>query len=244
MSKWLNPVRRALDAASHPVVFFFRDDDTGWDDQRLFKLLDLFAHHDVPIDLAVIPQALTQGLARDLCGRIQAQPGRLGINQHGFAHVNHEREGRKSEFGPSRPRALQRMDIESGRTRLAELLGSSVRPIFTPPWNRCTPTTGSCLVELGFHVLSRDYSAAQMWVPGLAELPVRIDWFARRRGVRLNLEAFGELIAQVVTASEPVVGVMFHHALMDTDELQGTGELLALLAAHQRAHCQLMHSIG
>lgn len=243
MSKWLDPVRQALDAAPQPVIFFFRDDDAGWDDERLFKLLDQFADHDLPIDLAVIPQALTQALARDLCGRIEARPGRLRVHQHGFAHVNHESEGRKCEFGPSRPRALQQRDIESGRNRLAEFLGSTVHPIFTPPWNRCTPATGACLVELGFRVLSRDYSAAPMRIAGLAQLPVRVDWFARRQVLRLNREALGAMIAEAVTASEPV-GVMLHHALMDTNERQATGELLALLAAHKRAHCHLMQALA
>ena len=44
---WLDPLRRALDASPAPATFFFRDDDVGWSDDRLFSLLDLFARKGV-----------------------------------------------------------------------------------------------------------------------------------------------------------------------------------------------------
>ena len=151
---WLRPVEEALDAADRPVRFFFRDDDAGWGDVRLIELLDLFAACSLPVDLAVIPRALDAGLAGELGMR-----RRVGLHQHGLAHVNHEREGRKCEFGPARAADAQRRDIEAGRARLADLLGARVDPIFTPPWNRCTADTGRCLAALGFEVLSREARA-------------------------------------------------------------------------------------
>ena len=135
MVRWLDPVVSALDQAPAPVRVFFRDDDAGWRDDRLVPLLELFARHGLPLDVAVIPRALGPGLAREL--RARAGDG-LALHQHGLAHVNHEREGRKHEFGPSRGREAQRRDIEAGRTLLRELLGDALEPIFTPPWNRCT----------------------------------------------------------------------------------------------------------
>ena len=117
----------------------------------------------LPVDLAVIPAELDAGLAREL----RARP-RVGLHQHGLAHVNHEREGRRCEFGPARGAAAQRRDIEAGRARLADLLGERVDPIFTPPWNRCTADTGRCLAELGFAALSREARAAPLDVPRAA----------------------------------------------------------------------------
>jgi hypothetical protein len=242
MSGWLDPVRKALDASPEPITFFFRDDDGGWSDNRLFKLLDLFADYRLPVDLAIIPQALTPALARSIRERIEANRERIGIHQHGFAHVNHESEGRKCEFGPARGPELQEQDIASGKIILAEFFGPILQPIFTPPWNRCTAQTGDCLIRLGFRILSRDSSAAPFNISGLSELPVRIDWFAKRKGVRLNTDQLGTLIADTVRDAKPV-GVMFHHALMDRDEIRVAGELLALVAAHNRAQCQLMQSL-
>jgi len=242
MNSWLDDLRRNLDTAPQGVAFFFRDDDAGWMDDRLFELLDLFAHHSLPMDVAAIPSALTAGLARELRSRVEAAPVNLGIHQHGFAHLNHETEGRKCEFGDTREAALQLRDIESGKERLSDLFGALVSPIFTPPWNRCTPATGECLRRAGFRILSRDATAMPLALDGLLELPVTIDWFARRKGLRLSFDQLGTALAIAVRTSERV-GIMFHHALMDEDELRRANELLALLASHPNAHCYLMEHL-
>ena len=45
MSGWLDPLRSVLDASDEQVRFFFRDDDAGWDDDALERLLDVFEPH-------------------------------------------------------------------------------------------------------------------------------------------------------------------------------------------------------
>jgi hypothetical protein len=224
MVRWLAPVAEALDAAPGPVPVFFRDDDAGWRDDRLLTLLDRFSAFGLPLDVAVIPSALRPRLARELVAR------GVPVHQHGLAHVNHETEGRKHEFGPCRSREDQRRDIEAGRRRLAESLGPVVQPIFTPPWNRCTRDTALCLAELGFQVLSRESRAEPFGVPDLRELPVTLDF------VRL---APDELARRFATARPPI-GVMFHHAEMDDGEMERADELLALLASHERVVARSM----
>jgi hypothetical protein len=237
-SGWLRPVTTALDAAIAPVPVFFRDDDAGWGDARLFELLDRFAAQSLPVDLAVIPTELDRGLAAELAARAG-----VGLHQHGLAHVNHEREGRKHEFGPSRDAAAQRSDIAAGRERLAELLGKRVDPIFTPPWNRCTADTGRCLASLGFEVLSREARATPFGLPSLLELPVGVDWFAHRRGERLRPASLGGRIGELIGSGGPV-GVMFHHAVMDDAEMRRATELLSLIAGHERAQPALMMELA
>ena len=102
MTAWLDPVREALDRAPAPVTLFFRDDDAGWRDDRLLALLDRFDDVCLPIDLALIPSEIGPESAAALASRVDSSGGRLGLHQHGFAHANHEPEGRKCEFGPSR----------------------------------------------------------------------------------------------------------------------------------------------
>lgn len=223
---WLGAIAGALDAAPAPVPVFFRDDDAGWGDERLLALLDDLAA--VPVDLAVIPTALGEGLARELRGR-----DGVGLHQHGRSHVNHEREGRKHEFGPTRPAARQRADIAAGRERLAALLGDRVDPIFTPPWNRCTAATGRCLVALGFEVLSRESRAEPLEVAGLRELPVHVDF------VRLEPHELARRAAATIRAGGPL-GVMLHHEVMDAAALRRAGELAGLISAHPGARPERM----
>lgn len=223
----LRPVIRELDAAVGPVPLFFRDDDGGWADDRLLALLDVFAAHGVPLDVAVIPAALGPSLAAQLRAHRETAPDLLRLHQHGYAHVNHEPEGRRYEFGPSRSAHQQRRDIEAGAERLRELLGDAVAPIFTPPWNRCTETTGRCLLELGFEVLARDSTAAPLGLDGLTEVRVRVDWCKPDRVARL---------AAAIRGGGPV-GVMLHHATEDAAGLAAIGELLGVFTAHPNAEC-------
>jgi hypothetical protein len=235
---WLDPLRRALHRAPRPVACFFRDDDVGWRHDRLRDLLDLFAGLGLPLDLAVIPAALDAPAAGELRARIEGSAGRLGAHQHGYIHVNHEPNGqRKCEFGPARDRDAQLRDIAAGRSRLERMLGPAVEPIFTPPWNRCTAATAACLVELGFATLSREARAAPLEVQALRELPVHVDWFKRRDGARLPLEAIAEIAAVAVERGGPV-GMMFHHAEMDARELETAADLLRVLA--ERTRCVRM----
>ncbi len=182
---WLDPVRAALDALgargeTRPV--FFRDDDGGWDDDALTRLLDRFETAGVPIDVAVIPDAIRASTAQALARR--AGRGLLHLHQHGLAHTNHEPEGRSWEFGPSRSTAEQYADIERGRRRLDELLGPASEPIFTPPWNRCGPDSGDHLAAAGIAVLSRDATAPALGHAQVREVRIDVDWFGKARGER------------------------------------------------------------
>jgi len=231
MTSWLDPVRAALDGASHIVPWFFRDDDAGWDDDALRALLDVFARHTVPVDVAVIPAALHDGLAAELQRRAESQP--LGLHQHGFAHTNHEPANqRKCEFGPSRSRAEQRADLEAGRRRIADAFGSA--DVFVPPWNRITDDTIECLVELRYALLSRDRGATPP-NDAVPEVQVTVDWMKDPSRVPTAItDSLGR---------DRVVGVMLHHAVM-RDELERLDDLLAFVASHPRVRCGLLRDVA
>lgn len=243
MTAWLNPLCKALDESDIRVDFFFRDDDVGWANDEFRALLACFRRHSAPLDIAVIPTALTAELADELCTLHAEAPAMVGIHQHGFAHTNHEGFGRKCEFGSSRAHQDQYRDIQFGKMKLEKMLGSAVDPIFTPPWNRCTAITGECLRELGFRVLSRDATAPSLALSGLKELPISIDWFAKKNGKRLSFQSLGTLIATTVKQSQPV-GIMLHHELMSAAERELLGDLLIVLSTHRRARCKLMAEIA
>ena len=126
---------------------------------------------------------------------------------------------------------------------LEALLGDVLDPIFTPPWNRCTTDTGAVLAELGIGVLSRDVTVKPLGVPGLAELPVQVDWFAHSKGRRLDRHELGALLAARASGPTPM-GVMLHHAVMDDEELVGVAELLQVLTDHDQVRLRSMTAVA
>ena len=239
MNGWLDPLRKALDESDTQIDFFFRDDDVGWANDQFRALLNCFRRHSVPLDIAAIPDALTAEFAAEIRSIRDEAPALLAIHQHGFSHTNHEVAGRKCEFGTSRTFEDQYRDIQLGKTKLETLLGSALDPIFTPPWNRCTDTTGECLIELGFRVLSRDATAPSLAHSRLDELPISIDWFAKNKGERLSFESLGTLMARQAKGKQRV-GIMLHHEPMRKDDLGLLDDLLVLLSTHGQADCKLM----
>ncbi len=245
MSALVRPLWSALDATPAPVPFFLRDDDAGWDDARLFALLDATLLAQVPIDLAVIPMAAHAGLAAALVARKQDAPHLLGVHQHGLAHTNHETTARKCEFGESRSADQQGDDLIAGRARLLDAFGSHLDDFFTPPWNRCSARTPSLLAALGFTHLSRDRSA-----PAQTDLPERsidVDWCKLQRAAHERGDADGgarivDALTQRVTAGGPV-GLMLHHAAMDAADLALLVELLHATSSHPQARWTAMRNL-
>jgi peptidoglycan/xylan/chitin deacetylase (PgdA/CDA1 family) len=244
---WLDPLRRALDEVAGPVPVFFRDDDAGWGDAELRAVLDRFVAAGVPVDVAVIPAALTPGLTDELARYADTSAGRVALHQHGWSHANHETEGRRCEFGPSRSYAQQLDDVARGAATMTEALGTGAPRLFVPPWNRCTATTAVVLDELGFAALCRDATAASLSDARVPEVPVTVDWFAKRRRGQgreksrepVDRDGRGELLAAAVAGPSPV-GVMLHHAVMGPQDLADLEDLLRLAADDARLKPQPM----
>ncbi len=242
MRQWLNTILNGLNEVSGPVTIYFRDDDGGWADDRLLPLLDLFDSLCVPIDLAVIPMALTAELASQLRQRIETHRQVLGLHQHGYAHFNHQSSGRRCEFGDQRLFLQQYADIAAGRQLLKDAFGPYSEPIFTPPWNRCTQETVAALNELGFRALSRDISAKPLATGKLSEIPVHVDWSGKFRRAERYPFPLGKHIAEAIQQSAQV-GIMLHHQRMDGVERQLLAALLKVLSSHPKVNLALMNEI-
>jgi len=232
-----------IEGKPNPTTVFFRDDDVGWAADRLAPLCDCFAHHDIPLDLAVIPGSvdhLTGAEIESLCGKYSPL---LHLHQHGYVHANHQSNGRKCEFGLDRHESDQTRDIVAGKKRLASIFGERIEPIFTPPWNRCTQSTIRILQEQGFSVLSRMQSSADTGEPGLRELPVTIDWLKKSNGDRLDTPEFFQYASQRFIEND-IVGVMLHHEHMDNDELSLLDNFLRQLAQSSNIQFRSMLDIA
>ncbi len=202
-----------LAAKDKPLKVFFRDDDGGWVDSQLQALADEFETHGLPLDIAVIPAALSDQSVKLIDNLITAD-NKISIHQHGFSHTNHQTKGRSCEFGSERGYQQQLDDIAAGQQILNRVFKARVCPIFTPPWNRCTSDTVAALGALNFSCFSRITGSDQV-SDALTELPVAVDWLKKRKGVSLDETELASYICDQFSQSQEVVGIMLHHEHMD-----------------------------
>ncbi|MCG3163166.1 MAG: hypothetical protein JMDDDDMK_04549 [Acidobacteria bacterium] len=200
---------------SDPLNLFFRDDDVDEDEATLRRLLEIFLRREAPINLGVIPGRLTAAGGELLAQSVSAAPALIELNQHGWLHLNHEREGRKCEFGPGRTYAEQLADIARGQERMTEAFGSDWFPVFIPPWNRCVADTHRALDQLGFRAFSAKRGSSVVTGYRFKEISITLDLFNWLDGASLKSaeEIVDELSAQL--ARQQTIGVMLHHKVMD-----------------------------
>jgi O6-methylguanine-DNA--protein-cysteine methyltransferase len=233
MNNFLAKLKSALAVRGRqaaPLRLFFRNDDVDEDEAPLRRLLELFLERETPINLGVIPGRLTAACAELLAQSASAAPALLELNQHGWLHLNYEREGRKCEFGPSRTYAEQLADIARGRARMTEAFGPNWFPVFIPPWNRCTEETHRAIDQLGFRALSAKRRDSVVTGYSFEEISITLDPYRWEGGARLKSpeEIIDDLIAQLLRRQ--TVGVMLHHKVMDEQAFSFLGSMLDTLA--------------
>lgn len=239
----LNRAIEASASSGRTVHVFFRDDDADDDIPNFHRLLDIFHERHAPINLEVIPGTLTSRGADSLLRRWNQAGGLIELNQHGWIHANHETEGRKHEFGPSRNYEQQFLDIQRGRDVLNDVFGSAWRPVFTPPWNRCTRDTLRVLDELGFAVLSRDTSELSTTGYGFREISITLDIFSWKNGATLKASTnINECLTSQVRAGG-LIGILLHHKVMTPEAFGTVDRLLETLTRSEAIRIHTFESV-
>ena len=212
------------------LPLWWRDDDAMSHSTELERLADLSAQLDLPVHLAVIPQGVTPDLSRFVAGHPLLIPV-----VHGWAHQNHAPAGeKKAEFGAHRPLEELLEDAERGLTALQKMFGTSLRPMFVPPWNRISPEMLTWLAGAGYTAVSTfTPRQAAKPAPGLLRVNTHldpIDWKGSR-----SLLPPEQLIAQVARQlrdrrlgdadnAEPY-GLLSHHLVHDEPVWEFIGAL-------------------
>ena len=207
---------RLGDWPAHAMIeHFIRVDDVDSEESNLERLVSMALKLRVPISLGIIPATLTNGVATFLNSVKRRHPELIELHQHGWAHVNHERDGRKGEFGPARPYDRQREDLRQGRDTLEQLFGDGFFPAFSPPWNVYTADTIRAMTELGFRVLSagwHDFGVNAGKIHRYSSTVDLMDWDAAGR-LRTLPRLFMPLAGLLAKARGPV-GLLLHHRTM------------------------------
>ncbi len=228
--------------AGRRLPVFFRADDIAEPDDALKDLMALFTRHRVPLAMAVVPARFTMPYWRALKAMAAAEPDLWCWHQHGWRHINHERKGKKQEFGPSRSRVQLETEVDWGRQWLHSVMEESFTPIFTPPWNRCSAETLALLKTRGYLAVSRSVGSRPDPPEGLPDIAVNIDLHTRRE--KDPRQSWGNLLQEMSAATDQGRwGVMIHHRLMSPVALTFLDILLGLLSADPRVEPVAMNAL-
>lgn len=225
-SLWLSPpkdlaskVRGCIDSArdereKRACKVFFRADDVAVPGRAFTRLMELFLRHGTPLSLAVVPAWLSGPRWRHLKGFNHKGSSLWCWHQHGWRHKNHEREGKKQEFGPSRTGSQIKTDLFRGRRRLEDLMGEDFYPVFTPPWNRCGLSTMILLRELGYRGVSRSKGSQPSPPDQWPDFQVNVDLHTRKE--QAPDEGWEGLFEDLKSAlRSDFCGIMIHHQRMN-----------------------------
>jgi len=159
----------------------------------------------------------------------EGDSGRAILNQHGWRHVNHERAGRKCEFGASRGYEQQLEDIANGRRRMNEAFGDGWSPVFTPPWSRRAEETFRALDQLGFAALSKSHDGRPATGYKFREISITFDLYRWNGGPAMQSPE--SIVEELITQMNELdtIGILLRHKVMDSTALSLLGRLIGML---------------
>ncbi|WDT82846.1 MAG: hypothetical protein MPW14_24845 (plasmid) [Candidatus Manganitrophus sp.] len=221
-----------------------RDDDIDNDEETLQYLFDITLARHVPLNLEIIPGALTDAGIKLLDHHKHLHPTLFELNQHGWLHLNHEKEGRKCEFGISRNFDQQWEDISGGKTLLEKIFGDKFYPVFTPPWNRCTEETFKVLDRLGFRVFSKDKGDRLVTGFGFKEISTTLDLY-RWKG-KPSLKSPEEIVESLTFQMRETgpIGILLHHQVMSDEAFAFLDALLGTLCQYPNIRFHTFQSLA
>ncbi|MCF6248998.1 MAG: hypothetical protein L3J69_16820, partial [Desulfobacula sp.] len=196
-------------------------------------MMALFLKYQTPLCLAVVPSWMTRQRWASMQDFVIQGGDLFCWHMHGFRHMNHEKKGKKQEFGPERSYRELFDELSHGRNRLQTILGQMLTPIFTPPWNRCSLETMIILKKMGFKGVSRSHGTLPVPPTGFKDFSVHVDLHTRKeKQARDGWQRMHEEFKTGMKSS--ACGIMIHHMRMNDPAFIFLEYLLALIAANKQ----------
>ncbi len=228
-------IAKGLSNGTGEAMIFFRADDIGVPGKQFSHLIEIFKNNNMPLCLAVVPTWLTAARFEKLQQLTGKKSSQWCWHQHGWLHQNHEKSGKKQEFGPGRPAKEQLRDLKKGKDRLLGIMGNACSPFFTPPWNRCSIDTLTGLYSLGFQAVSRSHNATPASPPKLPDIQINIDLHTRKEPhAKRCLQNLLNEVTQSISSGRG--GIMIHHQRMNQNSYNFLELLLVKINSAPRLH--------
>jgi peptidoglycan/xylan/chitin deacetylase (PgdA/CDA1 family) len=217
--------------SSQPPQVYFRADGIGAGGRAFDALCRLFRLFEVPLALAVVPSWISEIRKEQLFASAPPTEPLWDWLQNGWRHVNWQRTGVKSEFGEHRPFEKQWKDIWQGRQKMQDIFGSSLLPVFTPPWNNLSAATLRVLHELEFRGITAlgGVHRGFKYPASLKNIRIHLDLHVRNgKDGASDFRSLLEDLSALLTKKEPF-GVVIQHHRMTPFAFQFLQELLRFL---------------
>ncbi len=234
-------------AEGRALPLWWRDDDAVAETPELARLAGLAETLQLPVHLAVIPK-----LAEPSLPAFTANHRLIVPVVHGWQHENHAPEGeKKAEFG--QPRADALAQTAQGLTRLQDMFGLAMLPMFVPPWNRLAHGLRAELAQVGYRAVSTFLPrTAAHPAHGLTQINTHIDpiFWRGGRGLVPPDQQIANIVrllqdrrAGLTDAAEPM-GFLTHHLVHDADVWGFTHDCLAVLLDGGATPADLRNVVG
>ena len=205
---------RMTSAVLPPI--FFRADNIGAASKAFDALCNLFRFYRVPLAIAVVPAWLSDTRQEKVFRAASVDEDLWNWHQHGWRHINWQKEGAESEFGLDRAAERQYEDILQGRTKMERIFGPNFVPVFTPPWNRFSTAALRALRKLDFKGISATapFPLGVKSLDGIKHFSTRLD--LHTRNVKNPASDFALLIDQFsgLSKMKGPAGIIIHHQQM------------------------------
>lgn len=199
------------------IAFRFDDPSLTSDHSLEKSIINICQRYAVKKNFSVIPyrkvnnelQAFTIQKAKHLINT--EKNGWIEIYQHGYAHINHNKNGIPSEFSEESS-ASQYNKIIQGKSILDKLFLNQRRG-FVPPWNTFNNATTSALSDKDFLFLSAGW-----------KIPYPTEYFVPLLPRTCQITSLTDCIKQTVHFSSlnPIIIVVMHHYdFIESNKKQG-----------------------
>jgi len=215
------------------IQAWWRDDDVIDDTEELKKLISFSCLNKIPVNLAVIPQKLSNEAVI-----LIKQYAHLSVIQHGYSHTNYANVGDPlNEFGLLRSLEIQLKEIRIGFEKLITAFGNQFVPVFVPPWGHIAESVIEQVSTIGIKGISLIGDHDKMY-PNLINNNVHVDIHSWKTesdtSYEVIIRAYNQIIDDVNNKIKKeksdddclTIGILTHSQIMGNNDWHIFGKLV------------------
>jgi len=229
----LEPLINSGRDSDYEVKFWWRDDDVSDSTEEFKKLISFSEVNKIPVNLAVIPQKLSNEAIR-----LSKQYPHISVLQHGYSHTNYAKAGEPlNEFGNHRDIEIQLKEIRIGFKKLITAFGNQFVPVFVPPWGHIAKSIIEQISTIGIKGISLIGDQDKIY-PDLINNNVNIDIHSWKTESDISYEVkirpYNKIIDDVNNQIKKeksnddclIIGILTHSQIMGNNDWYIFGKLV------------------